>query len=239
MITIAIVEDQKTDQDLLKSFVDTYKTDYGGDFSLKFFSDGQSFLEQYKSDYNIVFMDIDMPGINGFDTAVELRKKDSKVVLIFITNLNKYAIKGYSVNAFDYISKPVNYFAFSTMFKRAITKADTEKAFEAIISSNGSITKVDITSITYIEVRNHQLIYHTDNEDIFSWASMSSIRDEYLKKGFAMANISTLINLRRIHCLNGSEVILDDENKTKLYLSRSQRKDFAMSFTEYLSGESK
>ena len=50
------------------------------------------------------------------------------------------------------------------------------------------------------------------------------IKDEYIKNGFASGNYSTLINLRRVFSLNGDEVILNDEKKTKLYLSRNYRK---------------
>jgi len=237
MVSISIIEDQLQDQDKLKGYIEKYKQENKVFLVVKTFSTGTSFLEEYKSDADIIFMDIEMPGINGFDTAVELRKKDSKAVIVFITNLNKYAIKGYSVNAFDYISKPINYYSFSTMLKRAINKASYEKNFEAIINSQGSIIKTDVSSITYIEVMNHQLVYHTDGENIFCWGSLTSIKDNFLKKGFASANVSTLINLRRIYSLNGDAVTLNDEKHTKLYLSRSQRKVFALAFSEYISGE--
>lgn len=82
-----------------------------------------------------------MPLINGFDASVELRKKDKKVVLIFITNLNQYAIKGYSVNAFDFVCKPINYYSFSTMLKRAISKANYEKNNDIVLTTQNGIIK--------------------------------------------------------------------------------------------------
>lgn len=84
---------------------------------------------------------------------------------------------------------------------------------------------------------NHQLIYHVDNNEYNVWGSLSSIKDEYIKNGFASGNYSTLINLRRVFSLSGDEVILNDEKKTKLYLSRNYRKNFAQLFVEYNSGD--
>lgn len=127
MITIGIVEDQELDKQKIVEFIEKYKIENNVSITLKYYNNGNNFIEKYRSDCDIVFMDIDMPLINGFDASVELRKKDKKVVLIFITNLNQYAIKGYSVNAFDFVCKPINYYSFSTMLKRAISKANYEK----------------------------------------------------------------------------------------------------------------
>ena len=237
MIQIAIVEDQKEDQDRLREFLDRYQQENSLTFSVDVFSNATLFLSENKKDFDILFMDIEMPGINGFDASVKLREKDTKTVLVFITNLNQYAIKGYSVNAFDYINKPINYYSFSTMLRRAISKANYDKKTEVVINSNGTTMKVDISDIKYIEVINHKLIYHLDQQDLPSWTSLSSIKDIYLKKGFAMASVSLMINLRRIYSLYQDCVTLNDTNRTKLYLSRSQRKGFAQAFSEYVSGD--
>ena len=237
MITIGIVEDQELDKQKIVEFIEKYKIENNVSITLKYYNNGNNFIEKYRSDCDIVFMDIDMPLINGFDASVELRKKDKKVVLIFITNLNQYAIKGYSVNAFDFVCKPINYYSFSTMLKRAISKAKYEKNNDIVLTTQNGIIKVDINEITYIEVNNHQLIYHVDNNEYNVWGSLSSIKDEYIKNGFASGNYSTLINLRRVFSLSGDEVILNDEKKTKLYLSRNYRKNFAQLFVEYNSGD--
>lgn len=237
MVHIAVVEDGEEDQKLIHQFLDRYHEENGASFLVDDFLSASLFLSSGKKDFDIVFMDIEMPGINGFDASVRFREYDDKTVLIFITNLNQYAIKGYSVNAFDYINKPVNYYSFSTMLKRAIRKAGFERKSEVIINSNGNIIKADINDIRYIEVMNHKLIYHLDDSDIVSWQSLSSVKESFLKRGFAMASVSVMINLRRILSLCQDCVTLDDALKTKLYLSRSQRKDFALAFSGYVSGD--
>lgn len=237
MTHIAIVEDQIPDQEKLRDFLDRFEKENSISFSIEVFSSASQFLATPKIDFDILFMDIEMPGINGFDASVKFREKDTKTVLIFITNLNQYAIKGYSVNAFDYINKPINYFSFSTMLQRAIKKANFNRKSEIVINTNNSIIKVDISEIKYIEVINHKLIYHLDKEDVVSWQSLSSIKGIFLEKGFALASASMLINLRCVHSLTQGMIILNDEKKTQLYLSRSQKKEFALAFSEYIMGD--
>ncbi len=65
--------------------------------------------EHYRADYDIVFMDIELPGINGMEAAHRLREIDQQVILIFVTNMAQFAVKGYEVDALDYIIKPAQY----------------------------------------------------------------------------------------------------------------------------------
>ena len=70
------------------------------------FHNPAEFLESYTKDYDLVFLDVEMPGLNGIETAKELRHMDSNVVIMFITNMAQYAIHGYEVEAVDYVLKP-------------------------------------------------------------------------------------------------------------------------------------
>lgn len=235
MIRIAVVEDSKNDQELFRSYIEQFEKENETTFDVTFFSDGQEFLDRYRAEYNIVFMDIDLPSMNGIDVSEKLRERDHQVVLIFLTNLAKYAIKGYSVNAFDFVAKPITYYSFSTMLKRAINKANYDKGNDITINNGGKILKLSIDEIHFVEVYNPQLIFHTDQGDYPQWGSLSSLEDEYLKRGFAKGSSSQLINLRRVKVIAGSQVTLDTGKS--LFLSRSQKKDFALKFTEFIAGD--
>lgn len=237
MLTIDIIEDQEKDKEKLIGYLNRYSKEQNTVFNIRHYPTGSAFLFQYKSDADIVFRDIERPGINGFETACQLRKRDTKVLLIFLTNLSQYAIKGYSVDAFDYISKPVSYESFETRRIRAIKKAHRDRKRDVRINSLGHFYKVDIRSITFIEVINHKLIYHTDEQSYTCWGTLSSIKEDFLKRGFASGSASSLINLRRVYSLAGNKVTLNDGKKTEIYLSRSQKNEFAKAFTDYVSGD--
>ena len=76
--------------------------------------DGAVIAEHYEPGYDIIFMDVEMPGLDGFGAAEKIRAVDADAVLVFVTNMAQYAIKGYEVDALDYVLKPVNYYQFCT-----------------------------------------------------------------------------------------------------------------------------
>jgi len=235
MIKIAIVENSPNDSLELKKNLEAYSKKYNQKFEYSLFVNALLFLKDYKSEYDIVFMDIDMPHMDGLEAARKLREIDKKVVLIFITNLAQYAIKGYSVNAFDFIAKPVSYYNFETMLNRAIVKCNYEKKTEITINTTRKIIKLDLLEIIYIEVSNHRLTYNADSGKYECWGSLKNIEDSFLNNGFAKANSSCLVNLRRVQELKGSEVKLD--NGAIVYLSRGLKKDFYKCFAQFTFGE--
>lgn len=234
-VSVAIVEDQEEDFKILESFIKKYGEENSVGSNVSYFNSGISFIEKYRSDYDIVFMDIDMPNQNGLETAKELRKLDDKVILVFITNLAQLAIKGYSVNAFDFVPKPINYTEFSTLFKRALVKNSYEKKTEITIKSNRKIMKLDVLSLLYVEVVNHNLLFHALDETISAWGSLSNVYDELSKFGFVKVNNSLIANIRHVKNVNGYEITLD--NDKVLYLSRGEKKDFYNAFSSYSLGD--
>jgi len=113
VIRIAMVEDEAAVREQLMGYVQRYTRQYGTEFSVTEFADGVDILENYRPVYDIVFLDVEMKHLDGMETARRIRALDADVVLIFITNMAQYAIKGYAVGALDYVLKPVPYFAFS------------------------------------------------------------------------------------------------------------------------------
>ena len=106
MINVAIVEDEKQAADRLCSLFCRYERERGEKFRVVVFSDPVTFLANYSPDYELIMMDIDMPDLNGMDAVRKLREADREVMVIFVTNLAQYAVKGYEVDAFDFIVKP-------------------------------------------------------------------------------------------------------------------------------------
>lgn len=122
MYTIAIVEDDKTQAESLKEYLLRYAAENGEAFAVKTFANAVVFLENYTAVYDVVFMDIKMPYLNGIAAAHKLRELDKNVLLFFITSLTQYAIRGYEVDALNYIVKPVEYNEFALKFRKAMDR---------------------------------------------------------------------------------------------------------------------
>lgn len=227
VISIAIVENQEEDKNVLESYIRKYQIDSSDyDFNITYFQSGILFVDKYKSNFDIVFMDIDMPQMDGLETAKKIREVDSKVLIIFITNLAQMAIKGYSVNAFDFIPKPVSYYEFSTMLTRALNKNSFDR----------KTVKIDALSIVYAEVINHSLIFYTqEGEEINTWDSLSNVYKQVKDLGFAKVNNSQIVNLRSVLLIDGFDITL--KNSKHLFLSRKEKKEFYNTFVSFTTGD--
>lgn len=118
MIRVAIVEDEEAVREQLLGYVQRYTRQYGTTFEVRTFSDGVEILEGYRPVYDLILLDVEMKHLDGMETAQRIRALDSDVMIVFITNMAQYAIKGYAVGALDYVLKPVPYLRSPSSFKR-------------------------------------------------------------------------------------------------------------------------
>lgn len=232
---VAIVDDEQQSIDSLKQCLDLYTNEFGVIFNTELFTDGANFLSGYKPEYDVVFMDVDMPKLNGLLTAKSLRTFDDNVVLVFVTNLAKYAIKGYEVNARDYILKPLNYSAFKMKIKRILASVKIKNNKNILLTNNGTTVKIDESSIYYIEINNHNIIYHTAKGDFSSYGSMKLVEKNLSKSQFFRCNSGYLVNLEQISKVIGNEAIIS--NGDRLVISRARKKEFLERVHKFYMGE--
>ena len=112
MISIAMVEDQEETAYELSTYLDRYAIEKGQEFSIIHFSNAEDFLKAFPGNFQLLLLDIQLPGLDGMSTAQEIRESGSDIPLIFITSLSQYAVRGYDVNALDFMVKPVGYYQF-------------------------------------------------------------------------------------------------------------------------------
>ena len=139
MIKIAIVEDTPAEAQTLSDSVAAFFKKEGAAFECTVYGDAMSFLTGYKSVYDMVFMDIELPLLDGMTAAEKLRKFDKKILLIFVTNMAQFAVKGYAVDAFDYIVKPVRYQNFEMKMKKALARIRAEMDAIVVAKPGGMI----------------------------------------------------------------------------------------------------
>lgn len=157
MISIAIVEDEDSCAKQMEEYLARYADESGEVFETVRFCDGDEILENYRAQYDIILMDVQMKFMDGMTAAEEIRKVDPEVVIIFITNMAQYAIRGYAVDALDYVLKPVSYFAFSQRLERAIGRMKRRARRYMTIAIRGGARKLDISRILYVESQGHNL----------------------------------------------------------------------------------
>jgi DNA-binding LytR/AlgR family response regulator len=231
MIKIAIVEDDLTYARQLKEYLQKYASEYSEQFEISEYLDGDAIVEGYHSQFDIILMDVEMRFMNGMTAAEEIRKTDNEVVIIFITNMPQYAIRGYAVQAFDYILKPVSYFAFSQRLVRAISRMKKREQKSLIVPIKGGGVRIDVSSVYYIESQGHDIIYHTSSGEYVSSGTMKELETTLTPHHFFRGSKWYLINLQQVDGFENSTATL--KNGKKIPLSRSRKKEFMEALAKY------
>ena len=233
MIRIAIVDDDETYRAETKQYIERYAAETGENFSVTCFPGGMEFITDYKPVYDIAFLDIEMPLIDGMTTARKLRLIDKRIGIIFITKMAKYAIEGYEVNAIDFVVKPIKYFNFIDKLKKAIDYVKAHEEKEAVIKCDDSYFRIPISQIYYIEKEKNYLLYHTAMGEIRERGTMENAELRLKDGGFSLCNSGCLVNLRAIQQVTQNSVVVNGE---QLPLSRRRLKEFRTDMLNFLRG---
>lgn len=233
MIRIAVVDDEKEFSDELKGFVLRYCKARHIPVEIEVFTDGIHFIDEYDSRFDLVFMDIAMPHMNGLEAARRLRQKDKSVCLIFITTLAKYAIKGYEVDALDFIVKSPSYELFEIKMDKALERIGKTGEATYTLSTPGEMRKIKISDVLYIEQIKHYLYFKMKDGEERIRGAVKDVSEFFLKEGFAFASRSLLVNLSHVKSFSGSEVVVETE---RLPIARPYKQSFLSELTAFVGG---
>lgn len=233
MYRIAIVEDEKEFRDQLQTYLRQYEVENQVSFQISEFEDGADILLDYKNEYDLILLDIEMPKLNGMDAAEKIRQMDEDVVLMFITNMVQYAIRGYSVGALDFVMKPITYYTFSMKMTRALKRVTKKEKTPLVLTTVDGIKTLHVKQIYYVEVQNRMLHYYTDEGEIVVRGTLQSIEEELKQYSFAKCNHWYLVNLEHVNEVNKNIVVVGPH---EVEISRRNKASFLKALTEYMGG---
>ena len=230
-----IVEDDKESSDKLKALLHRYGEEKGCEFNISTYGDALSFLHDFACNFDIIFMDIELPYRNGMDVVRTIRERDKKVIVIFVTNMAQYAVKGYEVDAFDFIVKPVFYSAFAIKLDRAIERFKTLEDREIWINDRSSKRRLRTSEIRYVEVLHHNLVFHTTGGDYTTYGQLKDAITMLEGSPFSLCNRCFLVNLGYVSAIEEFSVTMTGGEK--LQISRNRKKSFLTDLNAYLGGK--
>ena len=236
MYQIAIVEDEAANRDQLSEYIRRYGEECDECFSVQCFANGEALLQGYDGRFDLILMDIEMPGADGMQVARRIREKDSQVVLVFITNIAQYAIQGYAVQALDYILKPLSYLSFRMRFARALGRIDRQQDAQVVLACRDRQVRLPVRSILYVDVQQKQLCYHTEQGDYILRGTLKAAEEQLAAFPFAKGNYWYIVNLARVGEIGVKTLTVGG---TELPLSRGCRPALLAAFHAYLGGGAK
>lgn len=232
MISIAIVEDDKQTSEVLRGYVMRVAEEMGRHIKVESYGDGLGFLDAYRSQFDIVLLDIELPNINGISVAEKLRAADDDVTIIFVTYMSQFAVRGYEVRAFDFIVKPVEYHLFAKKLENAIAESERRAGDSIIVKTPDGVERLSVSKIKYIEISGHKMQIHMTDRTVNLRCSISEMEEKLRPYHFLRCNVCYLLNPVHIDKITNNQVQIDG---VMLSISRSKKKDLLQALTQYFN----
>jgi len=233
MIKIAVCEDDNLQSQNITNMINEVLNSTNKIHSIFKFSSGEELLSS-SNKFDIYFLDIQMNNLSGIDTAKQIRIAHKNVLIIFITGFKDYVFDAFDVNAFHYITKPINEKKFKEILHSAISLLSKKDKCIIAKTSNSSY-KVYLKDIIYIESNQRKIIIHTNYDLIEYYYKISDLENELLEDNFFRCHKSYIINLKYVHSFDSTFITL--ENSEKVYVSKYKLTDFSKAFMYYLKNE--
>ena len=231
---IAIVEDSPEELHTLVSCMTQYSKENELPIEITTFSDGLQFVDRYSTNFDIIYFDVEMPLMDGMTAAKKIRKLDEDVLIVFVTNYVQWAIEGYSVNARDFLLKPLTYFNFKEHFNKIVTKMARKGQATLTLKVNNGYRKVNIDDIYYIENEGHYLNLYLLNNDLKILETMKKMDERLSDYSFYRCHNGYMVNLKHV---TGIEKNIVKLGKFEIPISRPRKKEFLSTLTNYLGNE--
>ena len=216
---IAICDDEEMYRVQLKSVLD--KILVNADYEIETFADGNRLEEAYSEEpYDLVFLDIEMPAVDGITLARRLRARSEKVFIVFLTGHVEYALEGYEVNALRYLTKPVDTDKLKEVIRYVQDKQGSGR--QIIVKEDGEQLLIDITDVIYMESMNQNVRIVTAKGEHVIRYNIGDFEQQLAGDGFFRIHRGYLVALAKVKKLAKSDVIMEDG--TTLPVSRSNIK---------------
>ena len=234
MIRTLIVEDDPAEAQRLTEFVRRYGTARDEAFQITWLASAMEMLSD-TGHYDLVLLDIDLPGINGMEAAQLLRVYDETTPIIFVTNLAKYAAKGYEVGASGFIVKPVSWGNLSMTLDRALRAIRQNVGRSIMVPTEEGARVVPFNQIVYIEVMGHRLSYHLEDGSVLeARGALGQLEAELASAPVIRVSKSCIVNMDKVTLVRPQSlrVVTGEE----LAVSRMRKHEVMDAVTDHLGG---
>lgn len=236
LLKTAICDDDSTVTRLLQSYIKNFEIEFDIDFETTVFTLGEDLLTTYHSPgtYNVLFLDVEMPGISGLEVAAKIRElSDTQAKIVFISNYPEYMQDSFEVQAYNYLSKPLEYETFRKIILKIVNDYKNSHITKLIITANDTSELINIYDIICIqslkENRNH-LEYILKDRTILGKGNIGDCEKELTDYNFISPHRGILVNINHIHYFKNSSLILT--NNMTVPVSRRKENEIRELFSK-------
>ncbi|MBR6807613.1 MAG: response regulator transcription factor [Clostridia bacterium] len=228
---IAICDDVKRDRECLRDAL--MQTEIGKCSEVSLFESGEKLLSSINGNafFDVVFLDVDMPGLDGIETGKRLRNDNKDLVIIFLTSHPEFALDAYECEAFHYLLKPCDTSRISEVLERAASRIGLMRKYHVVKTKQGS-ARLPIADIYYVECIGRHVIYHMIDEDYTVKEKISDVYDALRDYGFCRVHQGYAVNIDKIKFIGKDEVILTDGRS--VMMSVRKRNEVSLAYMKYV-----
>lgn len=237
MIRVAICDDEDIIRNKTTNILNSLFNKFTNDFSIISYSNGELLLKEHEEDnFNIIFLDIDMPKISGFDIAKRIRETNTKVYIIFITSHEELVYKSFDFQPFHFLRKQSEENLIEDLNILVLKLMKIFKSYKTIILSTSDNQYVtSLNNIVYLESEKHYINYYLKNGDVIKVRG-KLVEDEYdlIENDFIQIHKSYIVNLGLISKIDNKNNELLINGSIYLPISRKYKKELEESYLNYL-----
>jgi len=194
------------------------------DYEIRTFFSGRDLLQAFMpTAYDLIFLDVIMPELNGFQTAEQVRQVDAQVNLVFVTNLRNYVQKGFEYNAKGYLYKDVDQNQIDSLLERLLSEQQHrwDNSYQVRLKNEHVNSFLDLTEILYFEIHNKDTYGITENDTFIFRKELGNVEEDLKNRGFLRIHRSYLVNVNKIFKKFNNFVTL--RNGTEIPISRKYK----------------
>lgn len=228
---IAVCDDDETAVSFLRELIESFPKQK---LSADGYSSGEDLLRTGNI-YDLIFLDIDMKGIDGIETARRIRIHDRKVKIVYVTSYKEYAGKAFSVHAFGYLLKPVKQEKIWKQIEDALLWQEEEapEVKQVEFTAVEGLVRLPVDMIYYFEYQNRRIYMKTKDTTYEMRGKISDIAGRMEEYGFSVPHKSFVVNLYHVKNIKGYEILM--MNGEWIPLSQKQAVQFKEKLSLYLA----
>lgn len=234
---IAICDDEKEIRELIAAKV---RKQYPSE-DIVTYPSGEEVVRHAQA-IDILILDIQMPGLNGMETAEKIREKHKEIIIIFITANEGYVFQAFDVGAFHYLLKPFSGHKFEAVLRNAAEQyqnqkepSQKEEPRNMMIKSGGIHIKINLDDIIYAEVFNRKIMIHKKEEDIEYYGKMSEL-ENCAGKDFFRTHRAYLVHFKYVEKYDASTVYLE---RGEALMAKQNYPEFVKRYLKYMQKRGK
>lgn len=228
VIKIGICDDDVAFCGRMEAALKQYAREHGHEFYLSIFHSGEELLRDVDKQTQVLFLDIAMNGLTGMEVARKLRECSSELRIIFVTSMVQYAVEGYWVRAFGFLTKPVSVAALERQMDDVIRSFGISHDKNLGICTREGAEIVRSQEILYVESFAHRMRLICQQRTLECSMPMKRIEEELSDCGFFRCHKCYLVNFRHVASVGDNVCVLD--NQAQIPISRQRRKEFIQAF---------